>query len=190
VFFEVGRRSNAINHGKKARPIQRRQYAVPGAPVQVDALCAVGQECAGSGFGVGSNDNKERMLGHRNEGLRALGVTFYQIEDVGQAAGLGLKDGNTSLCIVKIEFGAVMEAAAEALVYDFFGGAGCVKHIAKGGEGCGGQGFDLDGSSHSDLWFLGWPPGDFTSPGPPVGYFYRKESISADSGGRANWRGG
>ena len=100
VLFEVRGGPDTVDHGKEAGVVKRCQHAVPGATVQIDALRAVCQERARLCLRIGRDDDEEGVLGHRDEGLGAFGVTLDQVEDVRQRAGLGVED-RSRVCVPK-----------------------------------------------------------------------------------------
>ena len=123
---------------------------MPGAAVQVDALCAIGEEGAGFCGGIGGGDDEEGVLRHGDEGLGAFRVTLDQCEGVGEGSWLGLEDRDAGAGGGEIEPGAVVVAAAMAFVDQPVLAAG-IEHIAEGGEGGGGEGFGGDGACHGAL---------------------------------------
>ena len=140
MFLQIGRGADPVDHRKQARGVQRRQNTVPCASVQIDALRAIGQKRARGGLRVCGNDNQKRMRRHRDEGLRAIGVAFDQIEFVGKPARLGLKERNASPGVAKIKPRKIMVAFAHPCV-DQPTIAADLQHIAEGGEGSGSQEF-------------------------------------------------
>ena len=71
-------------------------------------------------------------------------MPLHHVEPVGERAGDGVEDRDPGAARAEVEPGAVVEAAAEALVDEAVGRAGRVEHVAEGGEGFGGEGFGRD----------------------------------------------
>ena len=79
MLLKVGRGADPVDHGKEPGRGEWREHPVPGAPVQVDPLRAIGEESqrtAGPAALVGRDDDQEGLLVQRQEGLAALGVTL------------------------------------------------------------------------------------------------------------------
>ena len=143
MFLDVRCGADPVDHGEKTGGMQRGQDAMPCAAMQVDALRAIGEEGAGGGFWACGHDDKEGMVRHRDEGLRAVGVAFDQIKAVGQSAGFGLEDRQARAAIcAEVQRGAIMVPLAEACI-DQAEVARGLQNIAEGSEGGGGEGFGL-----------------------------------------------
>jgi hypothetical protein len=88
---------------------------------------------------VFGDDDKKRMLSHRDEGLTALRMTLDKVKAVGKGARLGQKDRNAGAGFICFYHGKVMMPAAKACVYQAKLACG-IKDIAEGRKGGGGQG--------------------------------------------------
>ena len=67
-------------------------------------------------------------------------MAFEQIEIIGQGAGLGAEDRDTGARVAGVDSGQIVVAMAQTRI-DQPEIAGSVQHVAKGGEGGGGQRF-------------------------------------------------
>ena len=139
--------------------MQRGQHAMPCAAMQVDALAGGGDEGgdpARLACVIIRHDHQPFGHAHRDEGLRSFGVSFQQVEGIGQAAGFCLEDADAGAPLgPEIQLCAVMPATAEALVDDPIGLTLCLQYVTVCFEVLRRQGACRDRGLHRGLLWWG-----------------------------------
>ncbi len=90
---------------------------------------------------------------HRNETLAAVGVSFHEVQRVGQGTGLGVENADARAPLREIEARAVVVAAAHPGVDEPVRRARNLQHVAERGEGRGRQGPGQDRAAHGSMSF-------------------------------------
>ena len=136
MFFQIGGISDPVDHGKKPRSSQGCEHPVPCSPVKVNALPRRRQKSQRPRMDGFRHDDKEWVLGHRQESLAPLRMSFQQVEGVGETARFGVEKADASASVPsEIQFGTVVKAPAFARVDNLVGCPYGVEHIAEGDEG-------------------------------------------------------